>query len=324
MYYYSVIVPVYNRPQELDELLESLSRQTFTNFEVLIIDDGSDQRADMIAEKYDDQLRIRYYYKPNTGQGFSRNFGFERAEGDYFVVFDSDCLIPENYFATVDQYLSGNPLDAWGGPDRAHPSFTMLQKAISYSMTSIFTTGGIRGKSNQKGNFEPRSFNMGIRREVFKKTGGYKITRMGEDIEFSIRIKTSGFTTGLIEDAFVYHKRRTSLSQFYRQLHFFGRARINVGRFFPERVKLVHVLPAAFTVGVFILPLLLLLYLPLFYVAATLYGLYFLLIFLDAVRETRSLKVALLSMVTSFTQLFAYGIGFITEGFRALVSGRSK
>ncbi len=324
MYHYSVIVPVYNRPQELDELLESLCRQTYTDFDVLIVDDGSSDRAEHIAEKYNAQLSLTYYYKPNTGQGFSRNFGFERASGEYLVVFDSDCLIPENYFSVVDEYLQDHLLDAYGGPDRAHPDFTLMQKAISYSMTSIFTTGGIRGKSNQHGNFEPRSFNMGIKKEVFEKTGGYKITRMGEDIEFSIRIRENGFKTGLIEDAFVYHKRRTSLKQFYRQLHFFGRARINVGRFFPERIKWVHRLPALFTIGCLSLLILPFISILLFKTGLAFVAIFVLLIFFDSLRETRDLRVAVLSVATSFTQLFAYGVGFITEGLRYTISGKNK
>ncbi len=324
MYSYSVIIPVYNRPQELDELLASLCQQTYTNFDVLIIDDGSQQRADYITEKYASDLTLTYYYKPNTGQGFSRNFGFERAKGDYFVVFDSDCLIPADYFAKVDASLQKYPLDAYGGPDRAHENFTLMQKAISYSMTSLFTTGGIRGNKNQGDKFEPRSFNMGIRKEVFEKTGGYKITRMGEDIEFSIRIRAHGFTTGLIEEAFVYHKRRTSLSQFYRQLHFFGRARINVGRFFPERIKWVHRLPALFTIGCFVLLAMLFINTTVFYAGLTLLGLFFLTIFIDAWRKTGEFLVAILAITTSFTQLFAYGVGFITEGLRYSTYDKNK
>lgn len=314
MIFFSVIVPVYNRPQELDELLATLCTQTYENFEVLIVDDGSSEKADMVADKYAGRLRLTYYYKPNTGQGFSRNFGFERAKGEYFVVFDSDCLVPKEYFNLVNEYLLKNPLDAYGGPDRAHPDFTPMQKAISYSMTSVYTTGGIRG--SQSANFEPRSFNMGIRKEVFKKTGGYIITRMGEDIEFSIRIKENGFTTGLIEEAFVYHKRRTTLSQFYKQLHFFGRARINVGRFFPERIKMVHRLPAMFTVTICLLPIIWLISTPLFLITLTGIVAFFLLILVDAWRETKDVKVATLSMATSFTQLFAYGVGFLSESVK--------
>lgn len=313
---YSVIIPVYNRPQEVQELLGSLTRQTFKNFEVLIIEDGSSETCEEIVKAFKNQLDITYYFKPNSGQGFSRNYGFKRAKGDFLVVFDSDCLIPPDYFALVEEHLDKEPLDAFGGPDRAHQSFTSLQKAISYTMTSPFTTGGIRGNKKHAGTFHPRSFNMGISREVFEKTGGYIITRMGEDIEFSIRIINHGFKTGLIPEAFVYHKRRTSLRQFYRQLHFFGRARINVRRFFPSELKPVHAFPAVFVIGLvlwlaafWLLPIL-------FIVGAGLLSVFTLLIFLDALAKNRSLVVGLLSVLAAFTQLSAYGIGMITEVFR--------
>ncbi len=315
---YSVIVPVYNRPGELNELLESLSQQTFRDFEVLIIEDGSLNKAVEIAEKWKTSLDLHYFYKENTGQGFSRNFGFSRAKGEYLLVFDSDCLVPEHYFEAVEKHLLKEPLDAWGGPDKAHPAFTPLQKAISYSMTSLFTTGGIRGRKKRLGAFHPRSFNMGISRRVWEKTGGYIITRMGEDIEFSIRIIEQGFRTGLIEEAFVYHKRRTSLSQFYKQLHFFGRARINISRFFPEELKPVHAFPAAFVAGLFLYLLLPLLSLKLFCVATILLVFYFLMIFVDATLENQSLRVGTLSVAAAFVQLWAYGTGFWQELVRKL------
>lgn len=318
---YSVIIPVYNRPNEVDELLESLTKQTYSNFEVLIIEDGSSIRCDYLMDKYQSKLKLTYYYKPNSGQGFTRNFGFEKATGDYYVVFDSDCLIPENYFNIVDRYIEGHHLDAWGGPDKAHQNFTVVQKAISYAMTSPFTTGGIRGNKKRMGAFHPRSFNMGISKEVFDKTKGYKITRMGEDIEFSIRIIGQGFKTGLIEEAFVYHKRRTSLSQFYKQLHFFGRARINISRFYPQEIKLVHLFPAVFTVGMLIWLLTAVLSPPLFWLGTFLIVFYYGLIFLDATSKSGSMAVGIASIGTSFVQLFAYGVGFFTEGWRKLTKG---
>lgn len=321
MYNYSVIIPVYNRPDEIDELLESLTKQTYTHFDVLVIEDGSTKKCDHLIEKYNDQLKITYYFKPNSGQGFSRNFGFEKATGDYYVVFDSDCIIPLDYFQIVDNYLVDDPLDAWGGPDRAHESFTTIQKAISYSMTSIFTTGGIRGGKKRMGAFHPRSFNMGISAAVFEKTQGYKITRMGEDIEFSIRIINSGFKTGLIEEAFVYHKRRTSLSQFYKQLHFFGRARINVSRFFSSEIKLVHLFPALFTLGFIGVWPLYFIYKPLFIIGVGFLTIYYLLLFIDALSKTKEVGVAITAIATSFTQLFAYGVGFLSEGWRKLIKG---
>src|SRR5690625_283964 len=217
---YSVIVPVYNRPDEIRELLESLVRQTYKGFEVIIVEDGSEKRCKDVVNLFKKELDLRYFEIENRGQGYARNFGFEQAFGDYLVVFDSDCILPEIYFEKVTEVLRSERVDCWGGPDRAHDSFTEFQKAINYSMTSPFTTGGIRGRKKHLGNYHPRSFNMGISREVFRKTGGYRITRMGEDIEFSIRIRELGYRIRYIEEAFVYHKRRTTISGFYRQLYF--------------------------------------------------------------------------------------------------------
>ena len=311
--FFSVVIPVYNRPQEVDELLQSLCRQTYGNFETLIIEDGSEEPCREVVRKYDNELDIRYYEKENSGQGFSRNYGFERADGDYFVVFDSDCLIPPHYFETVNDYLQRHDLDAYGGPDREHESFTPVQKAISYAMTSPITTGGIRGNEKHAGTFHPRSFNMGISREVYEQTGGYRITRMGEDIEFSIRIIEHGFNTGLIPEAYVYHKRRTNLRQFFKQLHFFGRARINISRFYPSEVKAIHTLPALFTLGFLFLCTLPLWNTELFGILLIPFLALFLLIGAHASVKNRSLYIGILSSAASFIQLTAYGIGFMKE-----------
>jgi glycosyltransferase involved in cell wall biosynthesis len=316
---YSVIIPVYNRPDEIKELLESLLKQTYKNFEVLIIEDGSQNKCETIVNSFKDKLEVQYFYKENSGQGFSRNFGFEKAKGDYFIIFDSDCLIPEHYFQKVEGHLNKRYLDAYGGPDAAHPSFSPVQKAISYSMTSVFSTGGIRGNKKRLGVFHPRSFNMGISRQVYEKVGGFTITRMGEDIIYSIKVIASGFKSGLISEAFVYHKRRTDFVQFFKQLHFFGRARINIYRFFPRELKLVHFFPAMFT---------------LFFIFTILSGLagarvgevfvkliylYCLLILFDSLIKNKSIKIAIYSLMAVFTQLLGYGIGFITEGLRELM-----
>jgi len=317
--FFSIIIPLYNRPQEIDELLHTLTKQTYLQFEVLIIEDGSKIDAKAIVDSYADRLDISYYYKENAGQGFARNFGFERAKGDYFIVFDSDCLIPSNYLETVKNYLLEQQLDAFGGPDGAHSSFTPVQKAISYSMTSPFTTGGIRGNKKHIGTFHPRSFNMGISREVWEKTGGFILTRLGEDIEFSIRIHSMGFKIGLIPDAVVYHKRRTDLFQFYKQLHFFGRARINIYKHFPSELKLVHFFPASFTIF-----LLLSLFFNLFDSALaelcnTLLAVYILLIFFHSWNVNKSSKVAFLSIASSFVQLTAYGLGFMQDFWKRII-----
>lgn len=320
MRFYSLIIPVYNRPSEIDELLESLTQQTFKNFEVVIVEDGSEQPCKSVIDKYSSKLNISYYLKDNAGQGFARNYGFEKAKGDYYIVFDSDCIIPAKYLEIVDEAIESNKLDAFGGPDKEHESFTLTQKAISYSMTSPFTTGGIRGSRKHMGTFHPRSFNMGISKEVYAKTQGYKITRMGEDIEFSIRILENGFKVGLIPDAYVYHKRRTNLFQFYNQLHFFGRARINISRFYPKELKLVHTFPALFLVGWILLPIFFLISPILFKSGLVLLTIYLALIFFHSLFAQKNILVAGLSVLTSIVQLLAYGVGFLKEGFKKLTN----
>jgi len=310
---FSIVIPVYNRPDEVKELLESLTKQHYSNFEVLIIEDGSKDTCESIVTSFSEHLDIHYYFKENTGQGFTRNYGFERAKGDYYIVFDSDCLIPADYLTEVNAFLDTNPVDAFGGPDKAHESFNTLQKAISYSMTSPFTTGGIRGNKKHVGRFHPRSFNMGISKAVFEKTGGYKLTRMGEDIEFSIRIINADYKTALIPNAFVYHKRRTSLGQFYKQLHFFGRARVNVNRYCKGELKPVHLLPLVFFLAFWSWLSTPYWYYPLFKVGAVLVGFYYTAIFLDSLIKNKNLKVAFTSILTSFVQLYAYGMGLISE-----------
>ena len=318
---YSVIVPVYNRPDEVGELLESLVEQEFKDFEVIIVEDGSTIKCEEVVQGYSDHLTIHYFYKENSGQGFSRNYGFERSQGEWLIVFDSDCLIPKDYLKIVDEYLLSHPLDAYGGPDRAHKDFTSVQKAISYSMTSFFTTGGIRGKKKHVGPYHPRSFNMGIRREVFEKTQGYILPKKGEDIEFSIRIIENGFKVGLIENAFVYHKRRTNFREFFKQLHFFGTARINVFRHYKSELKLVHFFPFAFMLGFVLSLLATIFYSQIGLLGLYLYCIYAVILLIDALIQTKSLFVGLLSVIAGFTQLMAYGIGFLKEGLIFLTKG---
>ncbi len=317
--FFSIIIPLYNRPQEINELLKTLTKQTYLQFEVLVIEDGSKNDAKAIVESYANKLDVKYYFKENAGQGFARNFGFEKAQGDYFVIFDSDCLIPANYLETVKNYLYEHHLDAYGGPDAAHESFTPVQKAISYSMTSPFTTGGIRGNKKHVGQFHPRSFNMGVSRQVWEQVGGFILTRLGEDIEYSIRIHENGFKIGLIPDAKVYHKRRTSFIQFYKQLHFFGRARINIYKHFPKELKLIHFFPAVATIGMITTVLLNIFYPPLAYIFDFLVLLYFLLIFFHSWSVNKAVKVAFLSIISSFIQLTAYGLGFIQDLLKRVV-----
>jgi glycosyltransferase involved in cell wall biosynthesis len=321
--FFSIIVPLYNRPQEIKELLETLTLQTYKQFEVLVIEDGSVKDAEEIVKSFSGKLTIKYFVKENAGQGFARNFAFERAAGDYFIIFDSDCLIPEDYLQIVNDSLTQNWLDAYGGPDDAHPSFTATQKAISYSMTSPFTTGGIRGNKKGIGQFHPRSFNMGISRQVWEKAGGFIITRLGEDIEYSIRIHSLGFKIGLIPGAKVYHKRRTSFFQFYKQLHFFGRARINVYKFFPNTLKLVHFFPAIFTLGLLFTIFANILSWPIAQLGNFILAVIILLIFFHAWWKNKSAKIAFLSILASFIQLTAYGLGFMQDFWKRVILKQS-
>ncbi len=310
---YSVVVPVYNRPQEVDELLASLQRQSYKNFEVVLVEDGSSITSEKVFEKYSGSLSIRYFIKANSGPGPSRNFGFEKALGEYFVVFDSDCILPDHYFEAIEKALTESSIDAWGGPDLGHENFTPLQQAMGYTMSSILTTGGIRGGKKRVGAFQPRSFNMGITRKVFEQTGGFKFDRFAEDIEFSIRMKQSGFNVVLIPDAYVYHKRRTSLEQFYNQVFNFGRGRILVGKAHPGEVKLTHWFPSVFLLGMIGALLVGIIDIRLSVLALSCYVIYFLAIALDALRVTGSPQVAFLSIPSAFIQMVGYGMGFLKE-----------
>lgn len=312
---YSVIIPVYNRPEEVNELLQSLTTQSFTNFEVIIVEDGSTNPCRDVVDGFRDKLKIEYVFKQNSGPGPSRNVGYAMAKGDYFVVFDSDCIIPQDYFAIVDAELNRNKFDAWGGPDRAHEHFTPLQRAMAFTMSSVLTTGGIRGKKNGVGKFQPRSFNMGISRTVYEKTQGFSFNRLAEDIELSIRMRKLGFNVVLLAEAFVYHKRRTTLGQFRKQVSSFGKGRIQVGRAHPGEVKVTHWFPALFLIGMFTPLVLLAVSLPLALIALCGYILYFIAIFADAYRVNKSFQVALLSIPSAFVQLTGYGSGFLRQLF---------
>lgn len=314
MPYFSVIIPVYNRPDEVRELLESLSKQTLKDFEVLLIEDGSVNRCDTVAQEFDKDLNICYFYKENSGRSLTRNYGMERASGEYLIFFDSDCIISERYFEIVKARLEEDYVDCFGGPDAAHTSFSNLQKAISYSMTSFFTTGGIRGGKKGMEKFTPRTFNMGFSKEVYKRVGGFK-DMFGEDIDLSLRIQKAGFHTVLIRDAFVYHKRRVSFRSFYRQVSVFGRARVDLYLLHPESLKIVHLLPAAFVLGSLILILL-----SFFCIWALLpLIVYFLALFFESLVCNHSLRIAGLSVLTSIIQLGGYGIGFLSAFIKKVV-----
>ncbi|MCI6860784.1 MAG: glycosyltransferase [Prevotella sp.] len=309
---YSIIVPVYNRPDEVDELLESLTHQVFRNFEVIIVEDGSDKRCDEVCNRYKDLLPLRYYYKKNSGPGNSRNFGVDYANGDYVIILDSDVVVPPHYLSAIDEELSREQCDFFGGADAAHASFTPVQKAISYSMTSFFTTGGIRGGKKKLDKFYPRSYNMGVRRTAYQALGGFSRMRFGEDIDFSYRLIENGYKSRLFPEAWVWHKRRTDLRKFFRQVYNSGIARINLEKRHPGTMKPVHLLPMLFTLGV----LLLLLLSPWCLWTLTPLLAYALIICIHSSVVNKSLRVGLLSVPAAFTQLTGYGLGFINAWWK--------
>ena len=318
---YSIIVHVFNRPDEVEELLESLTTQTSKDFEVVVVEDGSSVPCKEICSRYKDRLDISYYEKPNSGPGQSRNYGVERAQGEYVIILDSDVVLPDDYIKAIDDELTREHADAFGGPDKAHPSFTDTQKAISYSMTSFFTTGGIRGGKKKLDKFYPRSFNMGINRETYTALGGFSKMRFGEDIDFSIRIFKAGCRCRLFPEAWVWHKRRTDFRKFWRQVYNSGIARINLYKKYPESLKTVHLLPAVFTLGV---ACLLMLAVCVTAWALAPLALYSLAILADSTIENKSIKVGLLSIVSAFVQLTGYGCGFLNAWWKRCIRGKDE
>ena len=311
---FSIIIPVYNRPEEIDELLTSILSQEYDEaFDVCIIEDGSSVKSDLIVNKYSSQLSIHYLEKQNTGPGASRNYGMKQATGNYFIILDSDVILPKHYLATVAKQLEKKYTDAFGGPDAAHPNFTSLQKAINYSMTSFLTTGGIRGKKKSVGKFQPRSFNMGLSKKAFETTNGFSEMRAGEDVDITFRLWNHGIETQLIDNAFVYHKRRNSISSFFHQTYSFGTARPKLNKMYPTTAKLTYWFPSVFILGLDLSILLLIFGI---YNPILLYGLYFSLIALDAsFRNNFNPIVSLLSIISSLTQFLGYGLGFLEATF---------
>ncbi|MDE6067036.1 MAG: glycosyltransferase [Duncaniella sp.] len=316
---FSVIVPVYNRIGEVEDLMASLEAQTSKDFEVIIVEDGSTQRCEEAVRRHPG-VRSKYFYKENEGRSIARNYGMERAEGDYFIFFDSDCVIPPAYFETLARELDSNPVDCFGGPDAAHESFTTTQKAINYAMTSLLTTGGIRGGKVSLEKFTPRTFNMGFSREVYDKVGGFR-EMFSEDIDMSTRIRNAGFSMALIRPAYVYHKRRIDLGKFFRQVYVFGMSRITLHLLYPGSMKPVHTLPALAVIigvilvllGIFVSPWWLL---PI--------GVYLAAIFVTALVLTRSFVIAVKAVPASVIQICGYGAGFIKAFFTKIILGRGR
>ena len=312
---YSIIIPVYNRPDEVDELLNSLTQQTVHDFEVIVVEDGSSVTCEHVVKQYEQQLNIRYFNKPNSGPGQTRNYGAERSSGEYLLILDSDCILPPGYLAAIEEELKRQPADAFGGPDRAHDSFTSTQKAINYAMTSFFTTGGIRGGKKKMDKFYPRSFNMGLKADVYRALGGFSKMRFGEDIDLSIRIFKGGYSCRLFPEAWVWHKRRTDMKKFFKQVYNSGIARINLYKKYPESLKVVHLLPAVFTLGV-VFVLLSSLICP---YALLLLAMFAIIIFTDSSIRNRSLWIGMLSVLAAFIQLTGYGSGFLSAWWKRCI-----
>lgn len=316
---FSVIIPVYNRPQEVEDLLNSLLLQDFKDsFEVIIVEDGSSLKADAVVKKYSKKLNINYLFKENSGPGLSRNFGMQKAKGNYFIILDSDVILPKHYLSAVAEALKTNFTEAFGGADTAHPSFSVIQKAINYSMTSVLTTGGLRGHKKNT-NFQPRSFNMGLSKKAFLKTSGFKAQHIGEDIDLSFRLRKNDFNTQFIEEAFVFHKRRSNFEQFFNQTYSFGKARPILNKQHKNTAKLTYWFPSFFLIG-FVLSIFIF---PFFQILTALYLLYLLLIFMHALFLNKNILVAFLSIYTSLIQMFGYGLGFLQSQFNLQILGKS-
>ena len=318
---FSVIIPVYNRPEELRELALSLTLQTFSDFEVIVIEDGSINDSKFVVDQFCEKLQIQYLEQANTGQGFARNNGMKIAKGDFFVILDSDVLLPTDYLQKLASAIQSRELDAFGGPDAADADFSALQKAMDFAMTSFWTTGGIRGKMKNPTNYQARGFNMGVSRSVFETIGGFVDPNQGEDIEWSIRIKKAGYRLELVEEAFVYHKRKSTLISFAQQAFSFGRNRVNVSRFHAGAIKLVHWLPTAFLLFTVSIPLLYLINKPLFQLGLGIFFLWSLGVIISSSLKNDSLKVGLLSWLTSVTQLWSYGLGLPLELLKKALKG---
>ena len=310
---YSFIIPIYNRPEEIDELLNSLTQlESSIPFEVVVVEDGSTVTCEEVVEKYQSKLFISYYFKKNSGPGDSRNFGMRVAKGSYFIILDSDCLIPSHYLNEVESFLATTYVDCFGGPDAAHDSFSDVQKAINIVMTSVLTTGGIRGASEKVGKFQPRSFNMGLSKQAFEASGGYGKIHPGEDPDLSIRLWNLGYQTALIPNAYVYHKRRIDWSKFHIQVKKFGKARPILNVRYPKYDKITYWFPTLFIIGYALSVLLALVGIPYFLCC---YLMYFVVLFVEAMLKTKSMKIAFLAVIALHIQFYGYGLGFLYSTF---------
>jgi len=319
---FSFIIPVYNRPDETEELLKSFTElDTQENFEIVIVEDGSSITSEGIVEKFKSQLNIAYFFKSNSGPGDSRNFGMRHAKGNYFIILDSDCILPSNYLNEVLKSLKEDYVDCFGGPDAAHESFSNLQKAINFSMTSFMTTGGIRGNKKSVDTFQPRSFNMGISKKAFEASNGFGGIHPGEDPDLTIRLWNLGFKTKLFPDAYVFHKRRISWKTFYRQVHKFGMVRPILNKWYPQTRKVTYWFPTIFCIGLIIA---IALFLMQFKWLLFCYILYFIIAFITALFSTKSVIVSLLSLMAILVQFLGYGYGFLKSNFFLMLNNNKE
>lgn len=315
--HYSFIIPVYNRPDEIDELLASLTHQDFEKpFEIVIVEDGSTESSEHVIEKYTDQLDISYYFKPNSGPGDSRNYGMQKAKGNYFLILDSDCVLPKEYLSEADKALQRNYVACFGGPDAAHDSFSDLQKAINYVMTSFLTTGGIRGSEKSVTKFQPRSFNMGLSQKAFEATGGFGKIHPGEDPDLTIRLWKAGFETQFIANAYVYHKRRISWKKFHLQVQKFGKCRPILNHWHPETKKITYWFPTVFVFSVLVALMASSIG---FHLLSSLLALYLGVIFIDASLKNKSIRIGCQAVLALFIQFFGYGLGFLKSTIKISV-----
>lgn len=316
---YSFIIPVYNRPNEIQELLESLNAQTDKEFEVVIVEDGSSEKSDQVVASFSDKLTIRYFFKPNSGPGDSRNFGMKHAKGNYFLILDSDCILPPEYMEEVKKRLKNEYVDCFGGVDAALDSFSDVQKAINFAMTSVLTTGGVRGASEKLGKFQPRSFNMGISKKAFEASGGFSEIHPGEDPDLSIRLWKLGFNTRLFQTVYVYHKRRIDWKKFETQVNKFGKVRPILDKWHPEYAKITYFFPAFFLIGFFIALSVFFMGIP---YLLDLYAVYFIACLAVSAVQNNSFYIGLLSVWAVIIQFYGYGTGFLQSFWHIRISNK--
>ncbi|GMQ30440.1 glycosyltransferase [Algoriphagus confluentis] len=319
--FFSIIIPVFNRPDEIRELLSSISNQDFLDFEVIVVEDGSPVDSEEICRDFESSFSLCYIFQENSGQGFARNHGMTKAQGEFFIILDSDVVLPSDYLGKVYRAIQTRKLDAFGGPDAADSDFSALQKAMDFAMTSFWTTGGIRGKLKNPSKYQARGFNMGVARRVFEQIGGFVDPNQGEDVEWSIRIKKAGFKLELVEEAFVYHKRKNTLTSFAKQAFSFGRNRVNVSRFHPEAIQLVHWLPTVFLLFLISIPFFFLMFDPIAKLELMVLGFWSMAVLISSGNRFGSLLVTILSWTASIIQLVSYGAGLLVEKIKKSIVG---